>query len=143
MSSFAILRRRHMAVFRHAMELPFAPNRVLQAGCCSESLRKAREVRHVEHARVLADKCQSRFYQVFTKLRVLDFDEYKRVVLLDLDMLVRHCADDVFTSLAPRHAEAGRDAKDANEGEFKKQTAVWLGGDQGGAGWVLRVVLGQ
>ena len=44
----------------------------------------------------------------FTKLKSLSLEAYDKVIMLDTDILFRHCADDVFQKRAPaacrRHA---------------------------------------
>ena len=55
------------------------------------------EIRQIEHLDVHPSRlasCEKRFKMVFTKLRALELEDFSRVVLLDLDILVVRGIDD-------------------------------------------------
>ena len=56
-------------------------------------------VRTIEHVRVapfMLSNCDPRFQYVFTKLRVMELEQFRKVVLLDADVLPRGDCDEVF-----------------------------------------------
>ena len=62
------------------------------------------QVREVHHIPVSADMlscCNNRFSRVFTKLLVLELEEYHKVLLLDSDLLVKTNVDELFEHQAP------------------------------------------
>ena len=68
---------------------------------------QTRQVKHIKYKKTLI-KQGSRFTHVFTKLRALELTEFKKVVLLDSDMICRQSPDELFSRDAPaacrRHA---------------------------------------
>lgn len=58
-------------------------------------------------------KCEQRFKGVFTKLRAWDLTDFAKVVLLDLDILVRKNIDDFFSIETPAAVCRGHDHEDA------------------------------
>ena len=56
-------------------------------------------VEHIKYSKRLYQR--GRFRHAFTKLRAMELHQYSRVVLLDTDMLIRHCPDEVFLRKAP------------------------------------------
>ncbi|CAJ1379682.1 unnamed protein product [Effrenium voratum] len=55
----------------------------------------------------LVSGCHRRFHGVFTKLRVFELEEYRKVVLLDLDLLVRSNCEELFSFQAPTALQRG------------------------------------
>lgn len=62
-----------------------------------------REVEHIDATTRLAQEgCENmRFAKVFTKLRVLELVEYSKILMLDIDLLVRENVDHLFDVQAP------------------------------------------
>ena len=56
---------------------------------------KTREVDYVEAAEMLTCRSEERFRHVFTKLQVFGCDDYEKVVLVDIDLLVRDNIDEL------------------------------------------------
>lgn len=89
---------RHDLVLVHTSDVSAAALALLQrAGW------RPREIEHVSAAsRLSNDGCSTmRFANVFTKLRVLDLVEYAKILMMDIDLLVRENIDDLFDLPAP------------------------------------------
>ncbi|CAE6931464.1 unnamed protein product [Symbiodinium natans] len=56
---------------------------------------KTREVEYVQAVKKLIARSEDRFRHVFTKLHVFGCDDYEKVVLLDIDLLVRDNVDEL------------------------------------------------
>ena len=56
---------------------------------------KTREVEYVQAVEKLISRSEDRFRHVFTKLHVFGCDDYEKVVLLDIDLLVRDNIDEL------------------------------------------------
>ena len=69
-----------------------------------------REVEYLDGDHLYCHGSKGRFAGVFTKLHALNLTEFSKIVLLDLDLLVRTNIDDLFLRPAPsamrRHASA-------------------------------------
>lgn len=89
---------KHDLVALHTQDVPAAAVELLR-----RSGWTPREMKYLEAADALyQDFClKTRFQDVFTKLRVLELTEYSKVLLLDADLLVRECIDDLFEMPAP------------------------------------------
>mmetsp|Transcript_154168 Transcript_154168/g.494183 ORF Transcript_154168/g.494183 Transcript_154168/m.494183 type:complete len:1145 (+) Transcript_154168:1368-4802(+) len=93
------------------------------------------EIRKVEHVKVHPDflmKCEGRFSRVFTKLRCFELEEFRKIVFMDLDLLVRHKLDLLFNAEAP--AACFRGNFDAASGHRRESISFWDrdGNRQGG-----------
>ena len=76
----------------------------IQDWCGHELLSKFWQIRHIEHAMVHEDslaKCESRFRKVFTKLRAWELTEFRQVVLMDVDTVVKENVDCLFSLATP------------------------------------------
>eukprot|EP00927_Polykrikos_kofoidii_P000990 TRINITY_DN10362_c0_g1_i1.p1 TRINITY_DN10362_c0_g1~~TRINITY_DN10362_c0_g1_i1.p1 ORF type:complete len:1105 (-),score=146.40 TRINITY_DN10362_c0_g1_i1:159-3473(-) len=87
------VRRRILLVTNTVMESPGA--HVLHI------FWEIRETNHVKVNPSRLDRCEERFHDVFTKLRALELTEFAKIVVLDLDILVRRNIDDLFAFEAP------------------------------------------
>lgn len=89
---------RHDLVMVHTSDVSGAALHLLQ-----RSGWKSRLVEHVSASPALSnDGCSTmRFAKVFTKLRVLELLEYSKILMMDIDLLVRGNIDDIFDLEAP------------------------------------------
>ena len=62
---------------------------------------KTREVDYVEVVPKLTARSEDRFRHVFTKLQCFSCDDYEKVILVDIDLLVRDNIDELSQSKAP------------------------------------------
>ena len=95
---------------RHARVLLATPDLARQP--MFQALRihwDVREINHIDvHEHVLS-KCKERFKYVFTKLRVMELIEFRRVILLDADMMVKGgTVDEMFDLEVPTALFRGR-----------------------------------
>ena len=70
----------------------------------AELLRLYWDVRTIEHVEVnqaLKSRCKNKFTRVFTKLRAWELNDFRKVVLLDTDILVRRNVDELFDLPTP------------------------------------------
>ena len=60
-----------------------------------------KEVKHIQVSSYMLSRCSDRFRYVFTKLLVLELEQYSKVLLLDSDLLVKSNIDELFEHQAP------------------------------------------
>ena len=77
---------------------------------------------------------ESRFDNVFTKLRVFGLIEYDKVVLLDTDMYVKANIDDLFYVAAPAAMARGL-SKEYSHGDAIRGDFFFKGADGEGRRW--------
>eukprot|EP00397_Hematodinium_sp_SG-2012_P032204 GEMP01034267.1.p1 GENE.GEMP01034267.1~~GEMP01034267.1.p1 ORF type:complete len:510 (+),score=103.51 GEMP01034267.1:20-1549(+) len=69
----------------------------------------------------------SRFHNVFTKLRVLSLADYSKVLMLDIDMLIRTNVDDLFSLNAPGAMKRHGGSTQPAHGEPILANQIWRG----------------
>eukprot|EP00930_Biecheleria_cincta_P083360 TRINITY_DN72945_c0_g1_i1.p1 TRINITY_DN72945_c0_g1~~TRINITY_DN72945_c0_g1_i1.p1 ORF type:complete len:591 (-),score=122.48 TRINITY_DN72945_c0_g1_i1:496-2112(-) len=103
-------------------------------------LHKVQHIPYSEEVYECRGYAKGRFSQVFTKLRVIGLEMYKKVVMLDSDMLIRSNLDGIFERKAPaavRRHSSGKyaDNEIINNEHFFDRQGKQVGGIN--AGFVL------
>lgn len=93
---------RHDLVLMHTDDVPMSSRALL------EEVWSLRLVDFVDAASGLFTLKGGRFDGVFTKLHVLGLTEYAKVLMLDIDIAVLHCPDDLFELSPPAAMCRGR-----------------------------------
>ena len=129
----------HRATSRHARVLLVTPDLVRQATVNALRLYwDVREIKHVPVSKHMLSACNPRFKHVFTKLRVMELVEFRRIVLLDADMMVKGgTVDEMFDVEVPAALFRGR--RDHTPGKARPQNTYYnstgklIGGINAGA----------
>lgn len=104
----------------------------------SSGLWQCRRISHVEvpMEQLSFPDREERFAHVFTKLRGLGLTEYEKVLMMDIDLLVRQNIDDLFSLPAPAALRRGmNDWNQSRHGRPIDGTMILLGEDKSQPRW--------
>ena len=97
---------------------------------------KLRPVEYLDGDALYDGSSGNRFRGVFTKLQALSLIEYKKIVVVDADLLVRHNVDELFDVPAPaalrRGASGNTKTSQAMRGFIRRSTGKLAGGINAG-----------